>query len=192
MAKGKAAASDSTCRSIDASSWPTVGSNVQTFIFGYPWSILLSFMAYRLENDFDYCEDDPASIRAARNPNPLVLISVLKEATRLTNALRSNQMFRLSQINRNYSANTYVCGALYCIYNSPLTAATEACLPKMLPFCWQLVLIPTVYGLTTWTSTRCASYGAEIQRMIHIASANAHCEPKSWQKLGMTSHKRHL
>src|SRR5258708_3977009 len=88
------------------------------------------FMAYRLENDFDYFEDDPASIRAARNPNPLVLISVLKEATRLTNALGPNPMSELSQINRNYSANTYVCGALYCIYNSPLTAATEACLPQ--------------------------------------------------------------
>ena len=87
-------------------------------------------MAYRLDNDFDYCEDDPASIRAARNPNPLVLISVLKEATRLTNALGPNQTFELSGFNQNYSANTYVSGAIHCIYNSPLVAAIEAHLPQ--------------------------------------------------------------
>src|SRR6266508_5521395 len=85
-------------------------------------------MAYRaVENDFDSCEDDPASIRAARNPNPLVLISVLKEGTRLN---EHHETFELFQINRNYSANTYVSGALYCLYNSPLIAAIEARLPQ--------------------------------------------------------------
>ena len=85
-------------------------------------------MAYKaVENDFDSCEDDPASIRAARNPNPLVLISVLKEGMRLK---EHRETFDLSLINQNYSANTYVSGALHCLYNSPLVAAIEARLPQ--------------------------------------------------------------
>src|SRR5882762_8071720 len=89
-------------------------------------------MDYRsIENDFDVSDDDPPSIRAARNPNPLVLISVLNEATRLINTLGTNPTpTKLSQINYNYSANAYVCGAIYSIYNSPLVAAIKACLPQ--------------------------------------------------------------
>ena len=89
-------------------------------------------MAYRsIENDFDVSDDDPPSIRAARNPNPLVLISVLNEATRLANALGANPPpTKLAQINYNYSANAYVCGAIYSIYNSPIIAAINACLPQ--------------------------------------------------------------
>jgi hypothetical protein len=89
-------------------------------------------MAYRsIQDDFDVSDDDPPSVRAARNPDPLVLISVLNEATRLTNALGANPTpTKLSQINYNYSANAYVCGALYSIYNSPIVAATKACLPQ--------------------------------------------------------------
>jgi len=85
-------------------------------------------MAYKaVENDFDSCEDDPASIRAARNPDPLVLISVLKEGVRLK---EHHGTFDLSLINQNYSANTYVSGALHSLYNSPLVAAIEAHLPQ--------------------------------------------------------------
>jgi hypothetical protein len=48
-------------------------------------------MAYRsIQDDFDVSDDDPPSVRAARNPDPLVLISVLNEATRLTNGLGAN------------------------------------------------------------------------------------------------------
>ena len=51
-----------------------------------------SFMAYRaVENDFNYSDGDPTFISAARNPNHLVLISVLNEATQLTNALGPNR-----------------------------------------------------------------------------------------------------
>jgi hypothetical protein len=88
--------------------------------------------AYRLtEDDLDVSDDDPPSIRAARNPNPLVLTAVLNEATRLTNALGPNATpFKHFQVNRNYSADTYVCGAIHGIYNSPLVAAIKACLPQ--------------------------------------------------------------
>src|SRR5258708_38471929 len=54
----------------------------------------------------DYCENDPG--------NP-VLISVLKAALRLTNALEPNQTVELSE---NYYANTR--DAIHCIYNSRL------------------------------------------------------------------------
>lgn len=89
-------------------------------------------MAYREGEDaFDVSDDDPPSIRAARDPNSQVLISVLNEATRLTNALGPNpRPTKLAQINYNYSANTYVCGAIHSIYNSPLVAAIKARLPR--------------------------------------------------------------
>jgi hypothetical protein len=87
-------------------------------------------MAYIVENDFE-CSDDPPSVRAARKPNPLVLISVLNEGTRLINALGPDRpKHKLSSINYYYSANTYVSGAIDGIYVSPLVAAIEACLPK--------------------------------------------------------------
>jgi hypothetical protein len=87
--------------------------------------------AYRLtEDDLDASDDDPPSIRAARNPNPLVLTAVLNEARRLTNALGANApSFKHLQINRNFSADSYICGAVYGRYNSPLVAAIKACLP---------------------------------------------------------------
>ena len=88
-------------------------------------------MAYRVENDFDCVDDDPPSIRAARNPNPQVLISVLNEGKRLINALGPDRPYhKLFNINYFYSANTYVSGAIHCIYNSPLVAAIEARLPE--------------------------------------------------------------
>jgi len=84
-------------------------------------------MAYRVENNFDCVNDDPPSICAARNPNPQVLISVLNEGTQLINALGPDELF---SINYFYSANTYVSGAIHCIYNSLLIAVIEACLPE--------------------------------------------------------------
>jgi hypothetical protein len=56
---------------------------------------------------------------------------LLNGATRLTNGLGANPTpTKLSQINYNYSANTYICGAIYSIYNSPIVAAIKACWPQ--------------------------------------------------------------
>ena len=91
-------------------------------------------MAHTLEGDFDVSDDDPPSVRAARNPNPQVLISVLNECTRLKSALGDIHdpicARKLSRINYQYSANTYVSGAIHTIYNSPLVSAVNACLPQ--------------------------------------------------------------
>ena len=58
-------------------------------------------MAYRaVVNDFDYSDGDPTFISAARNPNHLVLISVLNEAMQLTKT--SNR-----KPHHNYSANMW-------------------------------------------------------------------------------------
>ena len=68
------------------------------------------------------------SVRSARNPNPEVL---LKECTRLKNALGDKPLpHKLFGIDHQYSANTYVSGAIYTIYNSPLVSAINACLPR--------------------------------------------------------------
>ena len=47
-------------------------------------------MADTLEGDLDVYDDDPPSVRAARNLNPEVLLSVLKECKRLKNTLGDN------------------------------------------------------------------------------------------------------
>jgi hypothetical protein len=73
----------------------------------------------------------PTTIYHPRNPNPLVLTAVLNDATRLTNALGPNTTpFKHFQVNCNYSADTYMCGAIHSIYNSPLVTAIKACLPQ--------------------------------------------------------------
>jgi len=85
----------------------------------------------RKQDDLDVSDDDPPSVRAARNPDSQVLITVLNEGVRLTKALGPNPTrSRLLSINYQYSANTYVSGAIHSIYNSPLVAATKACLPQ--------------------------------------------------------------
>ena len=93
-----------------------------------------TIMAHTLEGDFDVSDGDPPSVRAARNPNPQVLISVLNECTRLKSALGDIHdpicARKLSRINYQYSANTYVSGAIHTIYNSPLVSAVNACLPQ--------------------------------------------------------------
>jgi ankyrin repeat protein len=84
-----------------------------------------------MDNDeYEPSDDDPPSIRAARNPNPQILISVLNECTRRTTALGPNPArSKLFQVTRNLSANTYVSGAIHNIYDSPLVSAINACLP---------------------------------------------------------------
>src|SRR6266542_3077226 len=85
----------------------------------------------RVQDDLDASDDDPPSVRAARNPNSHVLITVLSEGSRLIEALGANpDRSQLSSIDYQYSANTYVSGAFHCIYNSPLVSATKACLPQ--------------------------------------------------------------
>ena len=88
--------------------------------------------AYQLtEADLDVFDDDPPSIRAARNPNPLVFSAILREGIRQANSLGANAPpWHLAYINRNFAANNYVIGAIHCIYNSPLVAAINATLPQ--------------------------------------------------------------
>ena len=50
----------------------------------------MTIMADTLEGDLDVCDDDPPPVRAARNLNPEVLLSVLKECKRLKNTLGDN------------------------------------------------------------------------------------------------------
>ncbi|KAK2465503.1 hypothetical protein APHAL10511_002395 [Amanita phalloides] len=68
----------------------------------------------------------PPVIRAARNPNSLVLIAVLEEGLRLLNKRGLNK----SSIKHNFSANTQITGAIHCLYNSPLVEAINARLPQ--------------------------------------------------------------
>ena len=94
-------------------------------------SLTCIIMAYTLEGDFDVCDDDPPSVRAARNPDPQVIISVLNECTRLKNSLGDNpSTLELWRVNYQYSANTYISGAIHSIYDSPLISAVNACLPQ--------------------------------------------------------------
>jgi len=88
--------------------------------------------AYQLtEADLDVFDDDPPSIRAARNSNPLVLSAILSEGTWQANNLEQNAPPRhLAYIIRNFTANSYVTGAIHCIYDSPLVAAINAMLPQ--------------------------------------------------------------
>lgn len=88
--------------------------------------------AYHLtEDNLDVSDDDPPSIRAARNPNPLVLIALLSEGVRLTNGLGTNPPpSHLAHMNHNFTANAYVSGAIHSVYNSPLVAAINARLPQ--------------------------------------------------------------
>ncbi|KAM6503554.1 hypothetical protein JOM56_000497 [Amanita muscaria] len=79
--------------------------------------------AYHLtEDDVSESDDDPPVIRAARNPNSLVLTAVLDEGVRLLNKRRSDE----SWIKHNFSANTQITGAIHCLYNSPLVEAINA------------------------------------------------------------------
>ena len=83
--------------------------------------------AYQLtEDDVDASDDDPPVIRAARNPNTLVLTAVLNEGIRLLNKGGLNK----SSITHNFSANTQITGAIHCLYNSPLVEAINARLPQ--------------------------------------------------------------
>ena len=75
--------------------------------------------------------DVPPSVHAAENPNPQVLISVLNEGSRLIAALGANpKPSDLFYIEYDYSANTYVSGVVYGIYDSPLIGAIKASLPQ--------------------------------------------------------------
>ena len=75
--------------------------------------------------------DVPPSVHAAENPNPQVLISVLNEGSRLIAALGANpKPSDLFCIEYDYSANTYVSGVVYGIYDSPLIGAIKASLPQ--------------------------------------------------------------
>lgn len=89
-------------------------------------------MAYHLtDDDLEASDDDPPSIRAARNPNPLVLTALLTEGVRLTNNLGTNaRPSHIAYMNRNFTANAYVSGAIHSVYNSPLVAAINARLPQ--------------------------------------------------------------
>ena len=83
--------------------------------------------AYHLtESDVDASNDNPPVIRAARNPNSLVLTAVLDEGVRLLNKRELNE----SWIKHNFSANTQITGAIHCLYNSPLVEAINARLPQ--------------------------------------------------------------
>ena len=86
------------------------------------------------EDDVDASDDNPPVIRAARNPNSLVLTAVLDEGVRLLNKFKGG--FHDLWIQHNFSANAQVTGAIECLYNSPLVEAINVRLPqniKILP-----------------------------------------------------------
>ena len=78
------------------------------------------------EDDINSSDDDPPVIRAARNPNPLVLTAILDKGVRLLNKGGLNE----SSIKHDFSANAQVTGATECLYNSPLVEAINVRLPQ--------------------------------------------------------------
>jgi len=139
---------------------------------------LHAFMADdTLERDLDLSDERPTFVRAARSPNPEVLLFVLKECTRLKNA------------NFSGSTTSTLLTPTYLVPYTLYTNFSDWCL--LAAFCLTLVPITTVYNSMTWMSTRCALFGAEIQRTIHIASPCVLCETKPWPQ-SQTSQTAHL
>ena len=78
------------------------------------------------EDDLDYQDDDPPIVRAARNPNPLVLSAVINEGNRRLAASPSNK-----SIKHYFSVNTCIPRSIYGgEYTTPLLSAIEAALPQ--------------------------------------------------------------
>ncbi|KAF7154936.1 hypothetical protein CNMCM5623_003194 [Aspergillus felis] len=84
-------------------------------------------MSYQLTpDDLDNSRDDePPAIRAAKNPNPAVLQALLAYYNEISHDAPTLQRHNLER----YSPNASVSGAIWGIYETPLTAAIRANLP---------------------------------------------------------------